>query len=64
MKRVLLVLVALVLLAPTAFADVTVTTSISILAAAMTADGTMTTYAKGTKFLRRHATWPARTCPC
>ena len=51
MKRVLLVLVALALLAPTAFADVTVTTSISILTAAMTADGTMTTYAKGSKFL-------------
>jgi hypothetical protein len=51
MKRVLLVLVALALLAPTAFADVTVTTSISILAAAMTADGTMTTYAKGSKVL-------------
>lgn len=51
MKRVLLVLVALALLAPPAFADVTVTTSISILAAAMTADGTMTTYAKGTKVL-------------
>ncbi len=51
MKRVLLVLVALILLAPTAFADVTVTASVSILAAAMNADGTMTTYAKGTKFL-------------
>jgi hypothetical protein len=51
MKRVFLVLGALVLLATTAFADVTVTTSLSILAAAMTADGTMTTYAKGTKVL-------------
>jgi hypothetical protein len=50
MKRVLLVLVAAILCAPAAFADITVTTSVSILAAAMTADGTMTTYVKGTKF--------------
>jgi hypothetical protein len=51
MKRVLLELVALVVFAQAAFADVTVTTSISILAAAMTADGTITTYGKGTKVL-------------
>jgi hypothetical protein len=49
MKRVLIVLMALVLFAPAAFADITVTTSVSILAAAMNASGTMTTYAKGTK---------------
>jgi len=51
MKRLLLLLAVLVLSAPAAFADVTVTTSVSILAATMTADGTMTTYAKGTKWL-------------
>jgi hypothetical protein len=50
MKRALIVLFALVLCAPAAFADITTTTSISIVAAAMTADGTMTTYVKGTKF--------------
>ena len=50
MNRVLFVLVALALVAPAAFADITVTTSVSILAANMNADGTMTTYAKGTKY--------------
>jgi hypothetical protein len=50
MKRVLLVLVALVLFAPAAFADITVTTSLSMLAAGMTMNGTLTTFIKGTKF--------------
>ena len=50
MKRVLLVPVVLALLVPTVFADVTVTTSVSVKATNMTADGTTTTYVKGTKF--------------
>jgi hypothetical protein len=50
MKRVVLVLVSCVFLASAAFADITVTTGVSIVAANMTADGTMTTYSKGTKF--------------
>lgn len=48
MKHVLFVVLGLVLLAPTASADVTVTTAISV-ASTMSADGTMTMYVKGTK---------------
>ena len=49
MKHVLFVIVALVLSAAAASADVTVTMSISVNAAQMSVAGTMTTSAKGTK---------------
>jgi hypothetical protein len=50
MKRLLIVLAALVLSCSTAFADVTVTVTVSINAGQMAADGTMISFAKGTKF--------------
>jgi hypothetical protein len=49
MKRLLLALAALVLWSSAAFADVTVTMTVTVAAAAMNADGTQTSYAKGTK---------------
>jgi hypothetical protein len=51
MKRLLFVLVAIALSCSAAFADVTVTMTVSVRAgAATTADGTMISSAKGTKF--------------
>jgi hypothetical protein len=49
MKRLLFALAA-VLIASSAFADVTVTSTISIVAAQMTADGTVVNSLKGTKY--------------
>jgi hypothetical protein len=51
MKRVLFVLAVLILSASAAFADLTVTTSVSVKAGQMASDGTMTTFLKGTKAL-------------
>ncbi len=50
MKRALLVLAVSVITASAAFADVTVVVSVVVSAAQMSADGTMTSYAKGAKF--------------
>jgi|WetSurMetagenome_2_1015567.scaffolds.fasta_scaffold18074_2 hypothetical protein len=49
MKRIILVLAVLILTGATAFADVTMTTTMTVLTGPMTVDGTIVTSVKGTK---------------